>query len=121
MTVAFRITRSWRSMHECYAAAMTLNQLTAAEAARRIEAGELTAEALAAACLERIAERDEVVRAWAFVDRNTVLAQARALDGAPRQSRLHGVPFGIKDIIDTADLPTAYYSPTYQGHRPNAA
>src|SRR5438128_9064858 len=100
--------------------AMRLNQLTATQAARRIEAGELTAEALAAACLERIAERDEVVRAWAFVDRNTVLAQARALDGAPRQSRLHGVPFGIKDIIDTADLPTEYNSPIYQGHRPKA-
>ena len=99
---------------------MRLNELTATQAARRIEAGDLTAEALAAACLERIAERDEVVRAWAFVDRNAVLAQARALDGAPRTSRLHGVPFGIKDIIDTADLPTEYNSPIYQGHRPKA-
>src|SRR2546421_3316920 len=107
-------------MHECYAPGMRLNELTASEAARRIEAGELTAEALATACLERIAERDEGVRAWAFVDRNAVLAQARALDGAPRTSRLHGVPFGIKDIIDTADLPTEYNSPIYKGHRPKA-
>ena len=90
-------------MRECYAAAMTLNQLTAAEAARRIEAGELTAEALAAACLERIAERDEQVRAWAYIDGKAALAQARALDRAPRRSHLHGVPFGIKDIVDTAD------------------
>jgi Asp-tRNA(Asn)/Glu-tRNA(Gln) amidotransferase A subunit family amidase len=45
-----------------------LNELSAAEAARRIESRELTAEALAAACLERIAERDDAVRAWAARD-----------------------------------------------------
>ena len=99
---------------------MRLNELSAAEAARRIERGETTAEALAAACLERIAERDEVVRAWAHVDRKRVLDEARALEGAPRASRLHGVPLGIKDIIDTGDAPTEYNSPIYRGHRPKA-
>jgi Asp-tRNA(Asn)/Glu-tRNA(Gln) amidotransferase A subunit family amidase len=97
-----------------------LNELSATEAARRIEAGETTSEALAAACLERIAERDEEVRAWAFIDRGQALAQARALDRMPRRGRLHGVPFGIKDVIDTADLPTEYGSPIYRGHRPKA-
>ncbi len=97
-----------------------LNELSAAEAARRIEAGDITAEALAAACLERIAARDEEVRAWVFLDRGRALAQARALDRMPRRGRLHGVPFGIKDIIDTADLPTEYNSPIYRGHRPKA-
>jgi Asp-tRNA(Asn)/Glu-tRNA(Gln) amidotransferase A subunit family amidase len=96
------------------------NELPAAQAARRIESGELTCEALAAACLERIAERDEQVRAWAFVERAHVLEQARALDRMPRRSVLHGVPFGIKDIIDTADAPTEYNSPIYRGHRPRA-
>ena len=81
---------------------------------------ELSAEALAESCLERIAERDEKVRAWAFLDRKQVLEQARALDRMPRKSRLHGVPFGIKDIIDTADLPTEYNSSIYRGHRPKA-
>ena len=81
---------------------------------------ELGAEALAASCLERIAVRDEKVRAWAFLDREQVLEQARALDRMPRRSRLHGVPFGIKDIIDTADLPTEYNSSIYRGHRPKA-
>jgi Asp-tRNA(Asn)/Glu-tRNA(Gln) amidotransferase A subunit family amidase len=100
--------------------AKSLNELSAAEAARRIAAGEATAEALAAACLERIATRDEEVRAWAFIDRKDVLEQARALDRMPRKSPLHGVPFGIKDIIDTADLPTEYNSPIYRGHRPKA-
>ena len=97
-----------------------LNELSAAEAARRIEARELTAEALAAACLEHIAERDDAVRAWAFLHARQALAQARELDRMPRRSRLHGVPFGIKDIIDTEDLPTEYNSPIYRGHRPRA-
>ena len=100
--------------------AKALNELSAAEAARRIERGEATAEALAAACLERIAAREEEVRAWAFIDRERALAQARALDRMPRRGRLHGVPFGIKDIIDTAELPTEHNSPIYRGHRPKA-
>jgi Asp-tRNA(Asn)/Glu-tRNA(Gln) amidotransferase A subunit family amidase len=99
---------------------MRLNELSLAQAAQRIERGEITAEALAGACLERIAERDEMLRAWAYVDRARVLEQARALDRMPRASRLHGVPFGIKDIIDTADLPTEYNSPIYGGHQPKA-
>src|SRR4051812_4736810 len=97
-----------------------LNELTAAEAARRIESGAITAEALVSACLERIAERDRAVHAWAFIDRDHALAQARALDRMPRQSRLHGIPFGIKDVLDTADLPTEYNSPIWRGHRPKA-
>jgi Asp-tRNA(Asn)/Glu-tRNA(Gln) amidotransferase A subunit family amidase len=101
-------------------AIMRLNELSVTDAARRIEAGEITAQALAAACLERIAGRDEEVRAWAYVDRARVLEQARALDRQPRASRLHGVPFGIKDIIDTAELPTEYNSPIYRGYQPKA-
>ncbi|MEA3194865.1 MAG: hypothetical protein QOD26_3198 [Betaproteobacteria bacterium] len=100
--------------------AKSLNEISAAEAARRIASGETTAEALAAACLERIAEREQAVHAWACVDRDQVLAQARALDRMPRRGRLHGVPFGIKDVIDTAELPTEYNSPIWRGHRPKA-
>jgi Asp-tRNA(Asn)/Glu-tRNA(Gln) amidotransferase A subunit family amidase len=96
------------------------HQLSAAEAARRLEARELTCEALVAACLERIAEREETVRAWAFVDRRGALEQARALDREPRRSRVHGLPFGIKDVLDTADQPTEYGSPIYRGHQPRA-
>ncbi|HEX6529234.1 MAG TPA: amidase, partial [Burkholderiales bacterium] len=93
---------------------------SATEAARRIERGELTSEALVSECLERIAAREETVRAWAFVDRAQALAQARALDRGPRRGALHGIPVGIKDVIDTADLPTEYNSPIYRGHRPKA-
>jgi Asp-tRNA(Asn)/Glu-tRNA(Gln) amidotransferase A subunit family amidase len=99
---------------------MQPNELTAAQAARRIESGDLTAEALTAACLERISSRDEAVRAWAYIDRDLALKQARALDRMPRQSRLHGVPFGIKDVFDTADMPSEYNSPIWRGHRPKA-
>jgi len=56
------------------------NRLTACEASRAIAAGELTAEALAAACLDRIREREASVRAWAFIDPEAALEQARALD-----------------------------------------
>lgn len=94
--------------------------LSAAEAARRIERGELTSEALVASCLERIGAREEAVRAWAFLDKEHALAQARALDRAPRRGLLHGIPVGIKDVIDTAELPTEYNSPIYRGHRPKA-
>ena len=97
-----------------------MHKLGAAEAARRIERGELTAEALVAACLERIGAREREVHAWAFLDRDYALAQARALDKGPRRGVLHGVPFGIKDAIDTAGLPTEYNSPIYRGHRPKA-
>ena len=99
---------------------MRLSEITGTEAARKLAVSETTSEALVAACLERIAERDESVRAWAFIDRAAALAQARSLDRTARRSRLHGVPFGIKDIIDTADLPTEYNSPIYRGHRPQA-
>src|SRR5690349_12170991 len=99
---------------------MHLSEISASEAARKLAVSEITSEALVAACLERITARDETVRAWAFIDRAAALAQARTLDRMPRRSRLHGVPFGIKDIIDTADLPTEYNSPIYRGHRPKA-
>lgn len=73
-----------------------------------------------AGCLERIAARESIVHAWAFLEPERALAEARELDRASRRSRLHGVPFGVKDIIDTATLPTEYGSPIYSGHCPRA-
>jgi len=94
------------------------NELTAAEAGRRIARGQLTSEALVASCLERIAARERDVRAWAFLDPDLALRQARRLDREAPRSPLHGVPFGIKDVIDTADMPTEYNSPIYRGYQP---
>jgi len=94
------------------------NKLTAAEAGRRIARGQLTSETLVAACLERITARERDVRAWAFLDAELALRQARRLDREAPRSPLHGVPFGIKDVIDTADMPTEYNSPIYRGYQP---
>ncbi|MCC7046865.1 MAG: amidase [Alphaproteobacteria bacterium] len=94
------------------------NELTATEAAAEIAAGRLTAEALARACLERIAQREAVVHAFAHADPERALAEARARDRARDKGPLHGIPFGVKDIIDTHDMPTTCGSPIYQGHRP---
>ncbi len=96
-----------------------LNELTATEAAAKIAAGEITSVALVESCLERIAARDKALGgAWAFVDRDVALAQARDRDKGPAQGPLHGVPVGVKDVIDTADMPTEYGSVLYKGHRP---
>lgn len=95
-----------------------LNTLSAVEAARQIAAGKITAEALMRDCIERIEAREPVVNAWEYFDRETVIEQARAADSAPRHGLLHGLPVGVKDLIDTADMPTAYGSPIYAGHRP---
>jgi len=94
-----------------------LNKLSATEAAERIAAGKLKSEALVAACLERIGQREKDVQAWAFIDSELALAQARARDREPRRTRLHGIPVGVKDVLDTAGLPTEYGSPIYRGNR----
>ena len=92
--------------------------LGAAEAARRIAAGALSSEALVAACLARVAARDPEIHAWTHLDADAALAAARARDRTPAAGPLHGLPVGVKDIFDTADMPTAYGSPLYDGHRP---
>ena len=97
-----------------------LNELSACEAATRLAARDITAEAMARACLARIEERESTVRAWIHLDPDAVLAQARALDAGPVRGPLHGLPLGVKDIIDTADMPTGCGSPIYAAHRPRA-
>jgi Asp-tRNA(Asn)/Glu-tRNA(Gln) amidotransferase A subunit family amidase len=94
-------------------------RLSAATLARRVEAGALTAEAIVASCLERIREREPVVHAWAHLDPAQALAAARECDRAARPGLLRGVPFGLKDIFDTADMPSGYGSPIYTGCRPS--
>ena len=95
-----------------------LETMSASAAARAIREGRLTSEALTRACLERIAARDPVVKAWSYVDPAHALRQARELDKRPSLGPLHGVPVGIKDMIDTRDMPTQHNSPIYAGHRP---
>ena len=89
---------------------MTLSSLSALEAGRLLREGEISSEELVTACLERIAAVDGDVQAWAHLDPDYALAQARMLNSARRGGGpvgpLHGLPVGIKDIIDTEALPT---------------
>jgi Asp-tRNA(Asn)/Glu-tRNA(Gln) amidotransferase A subunit family amidase len=100
-----------------------LHSLSASEASRLIREGLISSEQLVEACLARVREVDEQVQAWAFLDPDYALAQARAadalrLEGKPIGS-LHGVPIGIKDIFDTADMPTENGSVIHAGRTPS--
>src|SRR2546427_13144366 len=99
-----------------------LNWVAAVEAARMIREGVVTSVQLVEACLARVREVDAAVQAWAFLDPEHALAQARAADelrmsGQPT-GPLHGVPLGLKDIIDTADMPTEHGSVLPPGRAP---
>src|SRR2546428_13754254 len=87
-----------------------LSWASAVEAARMVREGAVTSVELVQACLARVREIDGQVQAWTFLDPEHALAQARAADelrmsGQPIGA-LHGIPVGLKDIIDTADMPT---------------
>jgi Asp-tRNA(Asn)/Glu-tRNA(Gln) amidotransferase A subunit family amidase len=96
--------------------------LAAGEAAQRMEQGLLSSEELVQACLERIRQTEPTVQAWTFLDEEHALAQARAADEERRSGRpvgaLHGVPVGLKDIIDTRDMPTENGCALHKGRMP---
>ena len=96
--------------------------MTAAEAARRIREGILTSEELVQSCLEQIRAHEPTIQAWQFLDEEHALQQARALDERKRNGEplgpLHGVPVGVKDIIDTADMPTENGTVLHKGRTP---
>lgn len=94
--------------------------LSARAAAREIAAGRLRAETLVAACLDRIAAREPEIGAWQYLDPEAALAAARRCDQSAPSGPLHGVPIAVKDLINTADMPTGYGSAIYDGHRPAA-
>lgn len=100
-----------------------LHWLSASEAARLVREGVVSSEQLVEACLARVREADSQIQAWAFLDPDHALAQARAADefrltGQPT-GPLHGVPVGIKDIFDTADMPTENGSVLHAGRTPS--
>jgi Asp-tRNA(Asn)/Glu-tRNA(Gln) amidotransferase A subunit family amidase len=100
-----------------------LNWLSASDAARAIRDGAITSEQLVEACLQRIRESEPAVQAWQFLNEEHALAQARTLDEQRREGRatgpLHGIPVGIKDIIDTTDMPTEDGTPLHAGRTPD--
>ena len=97
-----------------------LNELDAWQAAELLATRALSAVDLTRACLDRVNERDGAVHAFAAIDPDAALAQARALDAGSIRGPLHGLPLGAKDLFDTAELPTAYGSSLYAGNRPAA-
>lgn len=97
---------------------MELNRLTAMEASVMIARREISSADLMAATIERIRQREDIVGAWECFDYESAMNKAKELDRIPPRGPLHGIPVAIKDIIDTADLPTGYGSPIYSGNRP---
>ena len=100
-------------------AGLVRRMMGASGAVGRLSRRELSAGDLVRQCLVRIAEREPVVQAWEVLDAEGALAEARRIDALRDRPQLCGVPVGVKDLIDTADLPTAYGSPTHRGHRPS--
>lgn len=99
-----------------------LTALSAAQAAALIREGRLGTEELVRACLARVEAREPEIHAWAFLDPDYALKQARTADQARRAGRplglLHGVPVGVKDIFDTYDMPTENGTVLHAGRRP---
>ncbi|MDC0033443.1 amidase [Alphaproteobacteria bacterium] len=98
----------------------SLNTLTATEVAQKIAAGELSAEGLVRSCLDQVNKREQTIGAWEYIDTDTVIAEAKQRDSEQPRGPLHGIPVGIKDIIDTADMPTRLGSPIYAKNQPDA-
>ena len=101
---------------------MNLFEMSAAEAAAAIQSGETTSEELVQACLDHIATLEDSVGAWAHLDPEYALQQARDADLQRRSGMsvgpLHGVPVGVKDIFDTRDMPTEDGTVLHAGRTP---
>lgn len=102
---------------------MDLSLLGAAEAASLLAEGRISSEELVQACLARIRADEERVRAWAYLDEDHALRQARAADQRRREGKplgaLHGIPVGVKDIVDTEDMPTEDGTVLHSGRTPS--
>ncbi|MEM8540897.1 MAG: amidase [Pseudomonadota bacterium] len=100
------------------------NALSASEAAAKIKEGSLSSVDLVKACLAKIEETDGQIKAWAHIDADAALAQAEAMDDIRRRGYatgpLHGVPVGLKDIVDTKDMPTENGTAIFKGRQPDA-
>ena len=92
-------------------------RMTASQAAALIATKDMSCEELVRACLARIGARDAAVKAWLWLEPDQVIRRARELDKLGPKGPLHGLPFGVKDVIDTAEFPTTQNSPIYDGLR----
>ena len=102
---------------------MLPHTMTATKAAELIASKQISSEELTRSCLARMAEREPAVRAWVTFDPAQAIRRARELDktliSRGPVGPLHGLPFGVKDMIDTVDYPTQNNSPIYVGNQPS--
>ena len=100
-----------------------VTSLSAVDLAAAIRDGQHSAEEAVEACLARIKEVDDTIEAWAFLDPDHARAQAKHADAVRRAGRpigpLHGLPVAVKDIIDTAGMPTENGTVLDAGRRPS--
>ena len=96
-----------------------LYELSALDAVKKIRAGDLTAEQLVRSCLERIRDRDELVEAWTFLDPEQAIKDAVISDKSGNPGPLSGLPVGVKDIMNTREMPTSYGSTIYGDNQPD--
>lgn len=100
----------------------TLAWMTAAEAVKAMGEGQIGAREYVESCLAQIHREEARVQAWTYLDREFALSRAQALDEYRRQGKplgpLHGVPVGLKDIIDTGDMPTENGTVLHAGRQP---
>ncbi|MBB3459022.1 Asp-tRNA(Asn)/Glu-tRNA(Gln) amidotransferase A subunit family amidase [Rhizobium sp. BK313] len=100
-----------------------LPDYSAVELARLLRDGEIGAEELTAACLDRIAALEPGIKAWTFFDADRALRAAGEADSRRAKGEalgvLHGLPVGIKDTYDTLDMPTEFGTPIHRGRQPS--
>lgn len=98
--------------------------LSATEAVKRIREGSLSSVDLVSACLGKISETEPQIGAWAYVDTDGALTRAAEMDDLRKRGYatgpLHGIPIGLKDIIDTKAMPTEHGSAIFKGRQPSA-
>ena len=113
-----------RTNHSGFVLIVMKKMVTAIQMRKMIGEGETTAVALVSAAFEKIADDNDDLKAWAWLDRDGALASAEELDSLCKSGRqigpLHGVPIGLKDIIDTATMPTACGSAALDGRQPES-
>lgn len=99
------------------------NSLTAMEAVNSIASGSLSSVDLVQSCLDQISKTDNEINAWAYLDSENALKQAEECDRIRKEGKatgpLHGIPVGLKDVIDTSDMPTEFGTPIFEGHQPH--
>ena len=92
-------------------------ELTASDAIKLIRNKKLSIHEWVLSCFERIKEKEDIVKAWIYLDEENALKKSKQLDEHSNNSLL-GIPFGIKDIIDASNVPTSFGTPFYKNNIP---